>query len=462
MAVTQISRIQHRRGLQQDLPQLSSAELGWSIDTRKLYIGNGTLEEGAPTVGITEILTEKSLANLTSFLGTYSFLGESAGFTAQTGTSFLNPTVRSFQTKLDDIVNIRDFGAVGDGLVDDTAAINRALTQIYKTGVNETQPLTRRTIHFPGGNYLVTDTLNIPPYATLVGAGIESTFITGNFTGKTIANIVDSKFQSGALIGTSSAVLPRNIDIRNIQFRNLNTGATTALFNVDSSNDVRFVETGFFSNTPNTANLVHILSTTSSTTGVTFDNCYFSGGGNGIAVIGNSVSTLQVYNSEFNNIANVGIDLGQISNAVMIGNYYENLQAASKTYGASSFTAFGENYLGAAAPTGGMFLGNLQHSQTAGVVLTTTPRIIANLQSLNYLLGSVTATDVIYEISNSSSKRFGTMTITSNTSVTKFIDNYSEIGSSFNANIYANATHLLGSVASGTGILNYNFKKFIY
>ena len=29
MAVTQISRIQHRRGLEQDLPQLSSAELGW-------------------------------------------------------------------------------------------------------------------------------------------------------------------------------------------------------------------------------------------------------------------------------------------------------------------------------------------------------------------------------------------------------------------------------------------------
>lgn len=462
MSVTQISKIQHRRGLQQDLPQLASAELGWSIDTRKLYIGNGTLEEGAPSTGITEILTEKSLANLTSFLGTYSFIGNAAGFTAQTGTSFLNPTIRSFQSKLDDIVNIRDFGAVGDGLVDDTAAINRALTQIYKTGINETQPLTRRTIHFPGGNYLVSDTLNIPPYATLVGSGIESTFITGNFTGKTIANIVDSKFQSGALIGTSSAVSPRNIDIRNMQFRNLNTGANTALFNVDSANDVRFVETGFYSSTPNTANLVHILSTTSSTTGVTFDNCYFSGGGNGIAVIGNSVSTLQVYNSEFSSIANVGIDLGQITNAVMIGNYYNNLQLASKTYGANSFSAFGENYLGAASPTGGLFLGNLQNSQTAAIVLTSTPQIIANLQALNFLLGTLTATDVIYEISNSSSKRFGTLTVTSNTSVTRFIDNYSEIGSSFNANIYANATHLLGSVASGTGTFNYNFKKFIY
>jgi hypothetical protein len=42
MAIVQISRIQHRRGLQQDLPQLASGELGWSIDERRLYIGNGT------------------------------------------------------------------------------------------------------------------------------------------------------------------------------------------------------------------------------------------------------------------------------------------------------------------------------------------------------------------------------------------------------------------------------------
>ena len=60
MAVIQISKIQVRRGLQENLPQLASGEFGWSVDTRKLYIGNGTLTEGAPTVGITEILTQYS------------------------------------------------------------------------------------------------------------------------------------------------------------------------------------------------------------------------------------------------------------------------------------------------------------------------------------------------------------------------------------------------------------------
>lgn len=63
MAVTQISKIQVRRGLQEDLPQLASAEFGWSIDERRLYIGNGTLEEGAPVTGRTEILTSQSIYN---------------------------------------------------------------------------------------------------------------------------------------------------------------------------------------------------------------------------------------------------------------------------------------------------------------------------------------------------------------------------------------------------------------
>ena len=66
MAVIQISRIQHRRGLESDLPNLASAELGWSVDTRKLYIGNGTIEEGAPSLGKTEILTQYSILDFES------------------------------------------------------------------------------------------------------------------------------------------------------------------------------------------------------------------------------------------------------------------------------------------------------------------------------------------------------------------------------------------------------------
>jgi hypothetical protein len=75
MAVIQISRIQHRRGLESDLPNLASAELGWSVDTRRLYIGNGTTEEGAPSLGRTEILTQYSILDFeTTFAANIAIL----------------------------------------------------------------------------------------------------------------------------------------------------------------------------------------------------------------------------------------------------------------------------------------------------------------------------------------------------------------------------------------------------
>jgi hypothetical protein len=57
MPIVQISRIQHRRGKLTDLPQLASGELGWVVDSQRLYIGNGTVADGAPAIGNTEIVT---------------------------------------------------------------------------------------------------------------------------------------------------------------------------------------------------------------------------------------------------------------------------------------------------------------------------------------------------------------------------------------------------------------------
>lgn len=64
MAVVQISQIKHRRGVAENLPQLASAELGWAVDSQQLYIGNGTLSEGAPEIGNTRILTENDLPGI--------------------------------------------------------------------------------------------------------------------------------------------------------------------------------------------------------------------------------------------------------------------------------------------------------------------------------------------------------------------------------------------------------------
>jgi hypothetical protein len=173
VAIIQVSRITQRKGLQQDLPQpLAGAELGWAIDQRRLFIGNGTLADGAPAVGNTEILTEFS--DVLAFTTAYTYKGDAAGYTVQTGTSSGTPVSTSLQLRLDDTVSVKAFGATGDGVTDDTAAINRALYQLYCVQIN---PQIRRGLYFPAGRYVISDTLLIPPYALLYGEGANSSQI---------------------------------------------------------------------------------------------------------------------------------------------------------------------------------------------------------------------------------------------------------------------------------------------
>ena len=172
MAIVQISRITNRKGLQENLPQLAGAELGWTIDERRLFIGNGTLQEGAPVIGNTEILTEFS--DIFDLQGAYTYQGEAAGYIVQTGPTPGEPVVQTLQTWMDQFATVKDFGAVGDGVADDTNAINRALYQLYCID-NNTQ--TRRSLFFPAGTYRITETIYIPAYATLYAEGSNGSII---------------------------------------------------------------------------------------------------------------------------------------------------------------------------------------------------------------------------------------------------------------------------------------------
>jgi hypothetical protein len=176
VAIVQISRITQRKGLESDLPQpLAGAELGWAIDQRRLFIGNGTLEDGAPVIGNTEVLTEFS--DILSLVTQYTYQGAAAGYTVQTGSTPGDPVAQSLQSRLDSIAVITAFGATGDGTTDVTADINRALFQIF---CRSTNPAARRSIYFPAGVYVITDTLNIPPNCQLYGDGPDSTIISFN------------------------------------------------------------------------------------------------------------------------------------------------------------------------------------------------------------------------------------------------------------------------------------------
>ena len=266
MAIVQISRITQRKGLLTDLPQpLAGAELGWAVDERRLFIGNGTLEDGAPVVGNTEILTEFS--DILSFATAYTYKGEAGGYTVQTGATPGESVTQSLQSRLDSYAVITDFGPTGDGITDVTADINRALYQIFCRDVN---PQVRRSLFFPAGYYVITDTMLIPPYCKIYGEGSDSTIISflvedysANPATPTLNNIVyaagvlvsysgsyyrsqaevplgqsildptywtvetlpdyivrtaDSQQQTGVSIGNNGALLPGNVEISGIKF----------------------------------------------------------------------------------------------------------------------------------------------------------------------------------------------------------------------------------------------------
>lgn len=210
MAILQVSRITQRKGLQDDLPALAGAEFGWSVDTRRLFIGNGTLAEGAPVVGNTEVLTQYSdVLNLIN----YTYAGLAGGYVVDTG-----PTQRTLQSRLDDYANVKDFGAVGDGVTDDTVAINRALQELLC--VNAAYPATRRSLFFPAGNYIVSDTIYIPPFVTMYGEGNESSYITlqSGSVASYLLQTCDSMYQTGVNMGTNGAIAPQAMSIANMGF----------------------------------------------------------------------------------------------------------------------------------------------------------------------------------------------------------------------------------------------------
>ncbi len=215
MPIVQISRIQHRRGLQTDLPQLAAGELGWSIDDQKLYIGNGTVADGAPAVGNTEIMTAGSSAFTTALSYTYKgYLGD----TTPIVTGAAGDVSRTLQQVLDDHVSVKAFDAKGDNSTDDTAAIQRALDELYSDSTDQDDTRARRILFFPAGIYKTTSALTIPPYAHLVGEGLDKTIIsnTGN---NAIAVTEDDDGNGFGSIGTSSATTPTQIQLSNLTFQ---------------------------------------------------------------------------------------------------------------------------------------------------------------------------------------------------------------------------------------------------
>jgi hypothetical protein len=101
---------------------------------------------------------------------------------------------RSAQDKMKDFVSVKDFGAVGNGVADDTASFNAALA-------------VGKAVYVPAGTYLL-NLVNVPSNTFLFGEGANSIIKPLTITARAAL---------GADSGSSTAFI-ENIVVRNIKF----------------------------------------------------------------------------------------------------------------------------------------------------------------------------------------------------------------------------------------------------
>ena len=225
MAVLQISRIQLRRGKKNEasgLPQLASGEMAWAIDSQELYIGNGAVSEGAPAVGNTRILTENE--NILDLAEQYQYKVNDP--TIQTNADVNFPVIRTLQDRLDDIVTSNNYGILADA-TDQTANIQNAITNLFVTAES------RVVLQFQPGVFDISDTIYIPSYVTIEGAGPEKTIFNFSGTG-TVFEFIKDDDSLTLQLGNQ----PRFISMKG--FSVATDSVNTQVFNLNSVRDSVF------------------------------------------------------------------------------------------------------------------------------------------------------------------------------------------------------------------------------
>jgi hypothetical protein len=275
MAVVQISKIQVRRGQKNSnsgVPQLSSAEFAWAVDSQELFIGNGSVAEGAPYVGNTKILTEHD--NILDLAASYTF--------SSTDTAITLSEPRSLQSKLDEYVSILDFipknlhVTVIQGSVDCVKYFETAFSQLFQS----TDSRFKKVLTIPNGEYFFASDVRIP----------NSTIIRGETDLGVVLNMGNNNIRFVTETGIespndfTSTERPENIKISNLTIRRIGSQLTLTGIANSTFENVRFMGEYALDSSPSIS-----LSTAPAAVywenfipgtkvdNILFKNCYFEG-----------------------------------------------------------------------------------------------------------------------------------------------------------------------------------------
>lgn len=283
MAVVQISRIQVRRGQKNagtGVPQLASGEFGWAVDARELYIGNGAVSEGSPQVGNTKVLTQYD--NIFDLADAYTYRSPDAWM--NTGGVGATAITRTLQDRLDDRVSGRAFGLTGETTQIATTKLQNAIDQLYLNDANKGSIGSRVVLYLEAGEYIVDDTIYIPPYTNIVGAGSDKTVIRTSTLNKPIFQTVNDSSTVGtpsSHASTTTINQPRDIHITGIT---LESTVVNYCMILDSCKDSMFEDVKFKGNWSsgdaiNNSDVglqLNNLSSTVESKNNSFKNCKFS------------------------------------------------------------------------------------------------------------------------------------------------------------------------------------------
>jgi hypothetical protein len=172
---------------------------------------------------------------------------------------------RSVATVLSDSVNVKNFGALGDGTTVDTVAIQAAIDRAATLNAE---------VFFPGGTY-ITGLLTIPSGCRLRGSGIEKTRLHRT-TDVVILNAIGD-----ASTGTDFTVTIYGVTISDMSLRNMASGSTAPIAKFWGAGACYFERVRFQSFSDG-APLIDCMQVWDSK----FTNCMFHGGGSATGPVG--------------------------------------------------------------------------------------------------------------------------------------------------------------------------------